>query len=91
MSRSYTSSPQAPPWRVAGLLYFFYLIIHRSKIPNESRLPSDFLLIHLQRQHPNDFHTLNSTRKNCEFKNTESIILIQNTRSNFKTEQFHSP
>jgi hypothetical protein len=24
MSRSYTSSPQAPPWLVAGLLYFTF-------------------------------------------------------------------
>jgi hypothetical protein len=24
MSRSYTSPPHAPPWRVAGLLYLFY-------------------------------------------------------------------
>jgi hypothetical protein len=26
MSRSYTPLPQAPPWRVAGRLYFYFFI-----------------------------------------------------------------
>jgi hypothetical protein len=41
MSRSYTSSPPAPPWRVAGLLYFTE---KRIKKKDPVAIKSDFRL-----------------------------------------------
>jgi hypothetical protein len=32
MSRSYTSSPQPPPWRVAGLLNFYFMTVTTSTV-----------------------------------------------------------
>jgi hypothetical protein len=57
MSRSYISSPpQAPPWRVAGLLYFYFYILHiyiyttedevlRNNFPEFSQAPSENYVI----------------------------------------------
>jgi hypothetical protein len=48
MSRIYTSSPpQAPPWRVEGLLYFFFTAIEskiRSNDPSYGRV-SYFIIL----------------------------------------------
>jgi hypothetical protein len=39
MSRSYTSSPpQAPPWRVEGLLYFLLLLGSFTSVPAAVKL-----------------------------------------------------
>jgi hypothetical protein len=51
MSRSYTTSPpQAPPWRVEGLLYFYLFIPWSSNLTVDLRSASEEILRVLRKQ-----------------------------------------
>jgi hypothetical protein len=77
MSRSYTYSPQAPSWRVDGLLYFTFTFQEKSMFYG----PGNMVNLPV-----NSNNCQSKTRINC----SENQVLLITSRICFQHETYHT-